>query len=70
MKTKLEVVSTQLKAVEYDTETEKLLVTFSNNKVYMYNNVPVEVFRNLVESDSLGRYFINNIKNNFKYSLM
>ena len=70
MKTKLEVISTQIKALEYDTETEKLLVTFSNDKVYMYNNVPVEAFRNLVEADSIGRHFINQIKNNFKYSLI
>lgn len=72
MKTKQQVTSSQFKEVEYDTETELLILTFNNDKRYQYENVPAEVFRALIESDSLGKYFIANIKSNpvYKYKLI
>lgn len=57
MKTKLEVVSSQIKALEYDTETNILIVTFNQGKQYEYSDVSADEFRKLVEADSIGRHF-------------
>jgi hypothetical protein len=70
MKTKQQVTSTQLKEIEYDTETLDLSITFNNDKVYIYSNVPANVFRGLIEADSVVKYFMANIKNNYRYNLV
>lgn len=57
MKTKLEVVSSQIKVLEYNTETNTLTVTFNQGKQYEYSDVSAEEFRKLVEADSIGRRF-------------
>lgn len=70
MKIIKQVVSSQMKEVEYDTETKQLIVTFTNGVKYSYEDVPKLVFKDLVEADSVGSFFIKNIKNNkdYKYS--
>ncbi|WP_298845714.1 KTSC domain-containing protein [uncultured Clostridium sp.] len=50
MKTKQSVVSSQLKEIEYDTETSTLTVTFMQGRMYEYKDVPVDVFRKLIEA--------------------
>lgn len=67
MKTKQSVVSSQLKEVEYDTETSLLTVTFMQGRRYEYKDVPADVFRGLIEADSIGSYFINHIKNKYQF---
>jgi hypothetical protein len=57
MKTKTEVVSSQIKSLEYDTETNTLIVTFMQDKKYEYSDVSAEEFRKLIEADSIGRHF-------------
>jgi len=57
MKTKLEVVSSQIKALEYNTETNILTVTFNQGKQYEYSDVSADEFRKLIEADSIGRHF-------------
>lgn len=57
MKTKLEVVSSQIKALEYNTETNILTVTFNQGKQYEYSDVSADEFRKLVEADSIGKHF-------------
>ena len=67
MKTKQSVVSSQLKEVEYDTETSILTVTFMQGRMYEYKDVPVDVFRKLIEAESIGSYFISQIKNKYQF---
>lgn len=67
MKTKQSVVSSQLKEVEYDTETSILTVTFMQDKKYEYKDVPADVFRELIEADSIGSYFNKNIKSKYEF---
>jgi hypothetical protein len=57
MKTKTEVVSTQIKSLEYDTETNTLIVTFMQDKKYEYSDVSAEEFRKLIEAESIGKHF-------------
>lgn len=67
MKTKQSVVSSQLKEVEYDTETSILTVTFMQGRMYEYKDVPADVFRKLIEAESIGSFFIHNIKNKYQF---
>ena len=67
MKTKQSVVSSQLKEVEYDTETSILTVTFTQGRMYEYKDVPADVFRKLIEAESIGSYFISQIKNKYQF---
>jgi uncharacterized protein YuzE len=70
MKQKIEVVSSQMKAVEYDTETNTLIITFNKGQKYKYSDVPNKVFLELIEADSIGGYFIKEIKTKYEYKLI
>jgi hypothetical protein len=67
MKTKTEVVSSQIKSLEYDTETNTLIVTFNQGKQYEYSDVSAEEFRKLVEAESIGRHFNLYFKGVYPY---
>lgn len=67
MITEQEVLSSQFKKVKYNSEDKTLVITFKNNKQYLYLDVPLEIFKDLMESESLGKFFIANIKNSFSF---
>lgn len=67
MKTKTEVVSSQIKALEYDTETNILIVTFNQGKQYEYSDVSAEEFRKLIDSESIGKHFNMFFKGVYPY---
>jgi hypothetical protein len=67
MKTKTEVVSSQIKSLEYDTETNTLIVTFNQGKKYEYSDVSAEEFRKLIEADSIGKHFNMFFKGVYPY---
>lgn len=59
------VGSSMLNACAYDDEAKELTVQFSNGKIYVYEDVPVETYRELISADSAGRYF-NSVKKGLK----
>lgn len=61
------IVSSQMNKVVYDEVKEELFITFNNDKVYKYDNVPLDVYLALIASESVGSFFIRNIKNNPNY---
>jgi hypothetical protein len=67
MITKQSVVSSQLKHVEYNSETFVLTVTFMNDKRYEYYDVSKNDFNSLLDADSIGSHFIKNFRNKFGY---
>ena len=46
----------------YDPETETLSLQFTNGQVYTYDGVPISVYTGLLEADSPGRYYHQNIR--------
>ena len=62
-----EVVSSQIKKVGYDKEKKELFITFNNGKKYKYSNVPMDLYLSLMAADSIGSYFIKNIKGKTSY---
>ncbi len=57
--------SSMLNACAYDDETNELTVQFSNGKIYIYEDCPIETYRELISAESAGRYF-NSIKKGLK----
>lgn len=58
--------SSNIAKIGYD--GENMVVVFKNGGVYQYDKVPHQVYEfmeHLEESESLGKYFIANIRNNY-----
>lgn len=61
--------SSNLKSFGYDSDTNDFTVTFKNNNKYVYSGVTNELFEAMKKAPSVGKFFIENIKNkgyNFK----
>lgn len=55
--------------IRYDETFQSLTITFKGSKdSYTYFDVPFSVYQNLIDSDSVGKYFAGNIKKNYTYS--
>jgi hypothetical protein len=63
------VKSSNLSEVGYDADTQVLEVQFKKGAIYQYFDVPVEVYDELMEAESIGKAFGTMIKaGDFKYS--
>ncbi|MCQ2587940.1 MAG: KTSC domain-containing protein [Treponema sp.] len=60
----VDIPSTAIQKVKYDPETQELWVTFTgSSKKYWYPRVPKEAVTGLMNAESKGEYFIENIHN-------
>jgi len=59
------VDSSLIKAIGYDTPTLVLSVEFHNGKVTNYADVSPDTHAALIGADSIGRYFLQNIKGKY-----
>lgn len=57
--------SSMLSSCSYDDESEVLSVTFTNGKIYYYQDVSRRTYDELIEARSAGKYF-NLIKKDLK----
>ena len=57
------VNSTHLAAVAYDEHTSRLVIRFHKGGEFEYAAVPLQIYRDLLRADSIGRYFTEHIKN-------
>lgn len=64
------VESSNLASVGYDAENEILEVQFKHGGVYQYFDVPENVYEELMNADSHGVYFSDNIRNDYEYQKM
>ena len=62
-----EIVSSNLKKTEYDTETKKLVVEFNNGLKYEYDEVPHQLYTQFRMSESQGKFFNSKISKIYKY---
>ncbi len=58
--------SSMLSAADYDPTTSVLEVTFSNGATYYYDEVPQAIYDALIGASSAGRYFLDNIKDQYR----
>ena len=62
------VVSSNLARIRYDENTLTLEIEFQGGHIYQYFDVPVQVFEGLRNAESLGKYFNQQIKGNYRYA--
>jgi hypothetical protein len=61
------VESSMLRSAGYDPEREILELEFNNGRIYRYFGVPPEVFVELLNAESKGRYFLAEIDDLYPY---
>jgi len=60
-KTLKKVDSSMVYAVGYDKETKDLEVVFTSGKIWIYEEVSEETYKELIESDSVGSFMRSEI---------
>jgi hypothetical protein len=60
------VKSRILRSVGYDESTKNLEIEFQSDLVYQYAGVPPKVFRELMHSEEIGKYFTDKVRNRFR----
>ena len=61
------IESSNLKSAKYNTDEEKLTVTFNTGAIYEYNKVPWKVFTKFRMAESQGRFFNASIARSYNY---
>ncbi len=61
------VESDVIHAIGYDPEINLLEIIFNDGRIYQYRNVPAPVYEGLKNAESKGRYFQENIRDEFQY---
>jgi hypothetical protein len=61
------VESSNIGAASYHTHDKTLLVTFKNNRKYLYLEVPWEVFTKFRMAESQGKFFSAHILKKYSY---
>lgn len=51
----------------YDAGKHILYLRFRSGEVYRYFEFPAEKYREFLDAESRGRYFLSNIRNRFRY---
>lgn len=65
--TRMEVDSSALRAVAYDRKHRLLTVWFCHGGVYEYGGVTPKTYRELLQADSIGRFFVRRIRDRYPY---
>jgi 3-hydroxy-3-methylglutaryl CoA synthase len=56
-----------LASAAYDAGKHILYLRFGSGEVYRYFEYPAEQYREFLDAESRGRYFLSNIRNRFRY---
>lgn len=56
------VVSSTIEAVGYEADPQTLHVRFKNGTVFLYKDVPEKLYQQLMEAESIGKFFAAKIK--------
>lgn len=62
------VESSNLASVGYDEAKQILEIEFNHGAIYQYHDVPSDVFDELMDAESHGRYFVHNIKDDYEFN--
>lgn len=64
---RIEVESSNIKAIWYNKDISILEIEFTNNSVYQYLEVPEDEYIGIMNADSHWKYLNSNIKPFYKY---
>lgn len=59
--------SSQIKSTDYRYDEEALVITFDNGEVYKYSGVDKRIYMFFKHSASKGRFFHENIRDEYKF---
>ena len=59
------IQSSNLRSVGYDEKLKILEIEFHEGRIYQYSNVPENIYSNLMNALSKGKFFAQQIKNRF-----
>lgn len=62
------ISSSMISKLSYSAKEKKLFVTFNNEKVYCYEQVTEQEFMELLQAESMGRHFSQNIKDEKEFT--
>jgi hypothetical protein len=62
-----EVQSSELRWVGYEESASLLEVEFHSGEIYRYSGVPARLVLELLEADSIGRFFNAHIRSKFRF---
>jgi hypothetical protein len=60
------VKSVILRSVGYDDSTKILEIEFHSGLVYQYSGVPSKVYKDLMSSDTIAKYFTDKVRTQFR----
>lgn len=61
------IESKLLAGAAYDAEKQTLYLRFRSDEVYRYFGFPAGKYQALLDAESRGRYFLSQIRNQFRY---
>lgn len=61
------VNSSNIDSIGYEFQSSTLEIKFSNRSAYHYYDVPENIYLELIQASSCGRYFISNIKSKYRF---
>lgn len=59
--------STAIDDVSYDSERQQLRVAFITGRIYVYHDVPIDAYVDLMNASSLGAHFNRHIRDAYEY---
>lgn len=62
------VVSSNIRSIGYEDETQTLEIEFMNSWIYQYYNVREIIYSEMMKADSKGKFLHYYIKNRYPYS--
>lgn len=62
------VVSSNISAIKYDNSDNSLSVRFKDGDEYEYFDVPLALYNDFMNASSKGRFFHQNVKDNYFYN--
>lgn len=65
-----DVNSTQIASIAYDDAARELRVRFKKGATYVYYDVTADTVKALKEAKSVGRYFGENVRGQFRHSIV
>ncbi len=61
------ISSTSIRSVGYDPDQKMLEIEFQSGEVYDFHDVPQEVYRDLMQAESHGQFFQQNIREKYPF---
>ena len=59
------VSSSNISYIGYDNNTQELYIKFIKGDTYKYDNVPEQVFKEFLDSSSIGKYYSTYIRGKY-----